>query len=118
MAKRLCLALTQDSFVSLQLPTTRNGIAQPGSAVLAKTRANGKQYWAAQVMSYLPPAGSSRKGKKGRYELEFFDGEIRRVPRDWFFSERQDDYLTCEVSLHPSGERLNRAGQTDRPTCT
>lgn len=71
----------------------------PDHGVLCKDKASANTlYWPARIKEYVPP---SKRGKKGLYLVMFLDKTEKKVPRDWFFDESQDEFATCKVRRIP-----------------
>ena len=74
----------------------------PGEPVFARSvRDQGvtTEYWPARVLRWLP---SSNLSKRGKYELQFFDGKPVQVDRTWFFTYFEGGFSKCRVSELPS----------------
>ncbi|KAK7040855.1 hypothetical protein VNI00_009451 [Paramarasmius palmivorus] len=72
----------------------------PGEEILCRAmKSASTEYWIARVLSYIPPTNAREKGK---YEVEFLDGIIKEVPRDWFYAYHEDGFGTCRAGQYAS----------------
>ncbi|KZT70075.1 hypothetical protein DAEQUDRAFT_756501 [Daedalea quercina L-15889] len=55
----------------------------PGELVLAKEKKMYTEYWPAKLLEYIPP---THPRQRPRYKALFYDGIIKNIDADWFFS--------------------------------
>lgn len=67
----------------------------PGELVLAREKRSSKEHWPAKLLEYVPPPDRKRKPK---YKVYFFDGIMKNIEVDMFFTTADDGFKTCIVS--------------------
>ena len=67
----------------------------PGEAVLAREKPRFNQYWPAKILRYIERNDETDKEK---YEVLYFDGIRKIIPRDMILSQFDDGFATCRVS--------------------
>ncbi len=68
----------------------------PGELVLAKEKPRSSEYWPAKLIEYIPPQKPTQKPK---YKALFFDGIIKDIPKDMFYSIYDTEFKSCKVRL-------------------
>ncbi|KAI0807816.1 hypothetical protein C8Q74DRAFT_1187467 [Fomes fomentarius] len=66
----------------------------PGELVLAKEGKTRTQYWPAKLLSYVKPTKPTQKPK---YEVRYFDGTVKEIEPDWFWTTTDDEFATCNL---------------------
>lgn len=66
----------------------------PGELVLAKEKKASSDYWPAKVMAYFPP---DKLTSQPKFELHYFDGVVKRVSRDMFYTDSDTGFVECKV---------------------
>ena len=66
----------------------------PGELVLAKEGKLRTQYWPAKLLEYIKPKRSTQRPK---YRVLFFDGTVKPIDKDWFYTTTDDEFSTCTV---------------------
>ncbi|KAF7986594.1 hypothetical protein HWV62_26368 [Athelia sp. TMB] len=85
--------------IDLEPPISDGLLTIPGHLVLCKDKATSTEYWPARIEMYHPP---NKPSGKGRYQIKFLDKKIRKVPREWFYDESQDEFGTCTIGTFHS----------------
>ena len=67
----------------------------PGELVLAREKRSSREHWPAKLLEYIPPPDRHRKPK---YKAYFFDGIIKDIEKDMFFTFGDEGFKTCMVS--------------------
>lgn len=67
----------------------------PGEVVLAKDKRTASQYWPAKIMRYIE---RRRPNDKEKYEVFYFDGDSKIIPREMILSTDDQGFATCKVS--------------------
>lgn len=66
----------------------------PGELVLAKEKRSHTQYWPARLLRYLKPENPRQKPK---YEVEFYNGEIKNLEPNLFYTTVDKGFKTCQL---------------------
>ncbi len=66
----------------------------PGELILARESRTKTQYWPAKILAYIRPTQPLQKPK---YKVVFFDGVIKHIEPDWFWTTTDDEFTTCKV---------------------
>ena len=66
----------------------------PGELVLAKEGKLRTQYWPAKLLEFVKP---KRPHNKPKYKVLFFDGTIKHIDTDWFYTTTDDEFTKCTV---------------------
>lgn len=75
-------------------PSANPLLELPGELVLAKEGKLRTQYWPAKLLEYVKP---KRPLQKAKYRVLFFDGTIKLIDTDWFYTTTDDEFSTCTV---------------------
>lgn len=68
----------------------------PGELVLAREKKMYTDYWPAKLLEYIPP---SNPKQHPRYKAQFYDGEVKNIDADWFYTQLDKGFGTCKVRL-------------------
>ncbi|KAH9917457.1 uncharacterized protein B0H18DRAFT_1034780 [Fomitopsis serialis] len=66
----------------------------PGELVLAKEKKPFTDYWPAKLLEYIPPTNPKQRP---RYKAEFYDGMIKNIDSDWFFTVEHKQFKSCKL---------------------
>ncbi|KAI0780528.1 hypothetical protein BD413DRAFT_497786 [Trametes elegans] len=66
----------------------------PGELVLARDSKARMQYWPAKLLEYIPPQNPRHKPK---YKTLFFDGTIKSIDPEWFWTTADIEFSTCKL---------------------
>ncbi|TFY62705.1 hypothetical protein EVJ58_g3701 [Rhodofomes roseus] len=66
----------------------------PGELVLAKEKKNLTDYWPAKLLEYIPPPNHKQRP---RFKVEFYDGVIKSIDADWFFTVYDKHFKSCKL---------------------
>lgn len=87
----------------------------PGELVLAKEGKTRTQYWPAKLLSYVKPTKPTQKPK---YEVRYFDGTVKEIEPDWFWTTTDDEFATCNVGFCPPGDETETLIDEPLAQCT
>ena len=79
---------------SWRAPSADPLLELPGELVLAKEGKLRSQYWPAKLLEYIKP---KRPNQRPKYKVLFFDGTVKPIDADWFYSTTDDEFSTCTV---------------------
>lgn len=66
----------------------------PGELVLAREKKMYTDYWPAKLLEYIPP---SNPKQRPRYKAQFYDGDVKNIDADWFYTQLDKGFGTCKV---------------------
>ena len=66
----------------------------PGELVLAREKKMYTDYWPAKLLEYIPP---SNPKQRPRYKAQFYDGDVKNIDVDWFYTQLDKGFGTCKV---------------------
>ncbi|KAH9931691.1 uncharacterized protein BXZ73DRAFT_101601 [Epithele typhae] len=66
----------------------------PGELVLAKEGKKRTQYWPAKLLEYMKP---KKPNQRPKYKVLFFDGSIKTIEADWFYTTTDDEFSTVFI---------------------
>ncbi|KZS89975.1 hypothetical protein SISNIDRAFT_488832 [Sistotremastrum niveocremeum HHB9708] len=68
----------------------------PGELLLARDGKKSTHFWPARALGYIG-RNPDRPRQPPLYKVEFFDRSIKSIPRDWFHSSMEDEFITCKL---------------------
>ncbi|THH01653.1 hypothetical protein EW026_g1088 [Hermanssonia centrifuga] len=82
----------------------------PGELVLAKEKPRSSEYWPAKLIEYIPPQKPTQKPK---YKALFFDGIIKDIPKDMFYSIYDTEFKSCKMGAAADDYDLNENAEDE-----
>ncbi|KAJ3552298.1 hypothetical protein NM688_g4221 [Phlebia brevispora] len=83
----------------------------PGELVLAREKPKYNQYWPAKIMRYVERTHPSDKEK---YEVLYFDGIHKAIPRDMIISIYDEGFASCTMGDSEDNYGLDEGAEADR----